>query len=60
MRRYAVIALGLIDDHTVVKPAVARLETTLGDSDWQVRRSAVWALAGSGDASASRRHRGRG
>ena len=51
MRRYAVIALGLIDDHTVVKPAVARLETTLGDSDWQVRRSAVWALAGSGDAS---------
>ena len=50
MRRYAAIALGMVDDRSVLKPAVAHLVTTLHDSDWQVRRSAVWALGEVRDA----------
>src|SRR4030095_14358415 len=43
MRRYAAIALRLLDRRSD-GPAVKRLVATLGDADWQVRRSVVWAL----------------
>ena len=43
MRRYAAIALGMLD-HRSDGPPVQRLVATLGDGDWQVRRSVVWAL----------------
>jgi len=52
MRRYAIIALGLIDDGTLARSVTAPLTATVGDSDWQVRRSAVWALAAHGDSAA--------
>jgi HEAT repeat protein len=43
MRRYAAIALGMLD-HRSDGPPVQRLVASLADSDWQVRRSVVWAL----------------
>jgi len=43
MRRYAAIALGMLD-HRSDGPPVQRLVASLGDGDWQVRRSVVWAL----------------
>ena len=49
MRRYAAIALGMLD-HRSDGPAVQRLVATLGDADWQVRRSVVWALGEVGTA----------
>ncbi len=51
VRRYAAIAIGLADDKAVVRPALVSLQTTLRDTDWQVRRSAVWALGEVRDAS---------
>ena len=51
MRLYAVIALGLIDDGGLTRSVTAHLSTTVNDSDWQVRRSAVWALSAHADAS---------
>ena len=47
VRRYAAVALGLLDDGAAA-PAVPRLVATLSDADWQVRRNAVWALGETG------------
>ena len=58
VRRYAAVALGLLDDGAAA-PAVPRLVATLSDADWQVRRNAVWALGETGGRRCSRRCRAR-
>ena len=51
-RRYVAIAIGLAEDKTVQVPAPRSSGSqTMEDTDWQVRRSAVWALGEARDTS---------